>query len=116
MSRRTGPPPTLAEREARARAVTAQRVAAERAAARAARVADVRDRLARAEAARAAAPVVGGAVYTRPPTPSTLEARAARVRRSPSYLADEARERDRRAADLLAATPDHHDAYDWETP
>lgn len=106
-------PPTLAEREARARAVTAERVAADRAAARAAHVTDVRQRLALAEANRAARPVVGLAVYTRPPTPPTLDARAARARRLPSYLTDEARERNRHAADLLAATSDSHDAYDW---
>lgn len=113
MSRRRTPPPTLAEREARARAVTAERVAADRGAARAAHVADVRARLALAESARAAAPVIGADVYRHPPTPPRLEARAARARRWPSYLADEAREHDRHAADLLAATPDSHDAYDW---
>jgi hypothetical protein len=108
MSRR---PPSLAEREARARAVTAERVAADRTAARTARLADVRARLALAEAARAARPVVGASVYSRPPTPPALEDRAARARRWPSYFADEARERDLRAADLLAATSDSHDAY-----
>lgn len=52
MSRRTAPPPTLAEREARARAVTAERLAAGRAAARMTRLADVRARLALAQSRR----------------------------------------------------------------
>lgn len=52
MSRRTAPPPTLSEREARARAVTVERLNADRAAERATRLADVRARLALAQARR----------------------------------------------------------------
>jgi len=112
MSRRT-PPPTLAEREARARAVTAERVAAERTAARAAHVAEVRDRLALAEAHRAARPVVGTDVYTRPPTPPRLDALAARERAVPGIIAAADHLAAERHADALAAIPETHTAYDW---
>lgn len=116
MSRRRTPPPTLGEREARARAVTAERVAADRAAARAARVADVRARLALADAARAARPVVGADVYRRPPTPPRLDARAARERAVPGILAAADHLAEEKRADALAAVPDNHTAYDWSRP
>ncbi len=115
MTRRT-PHPTLAEREARARAVTAERVAAERVAARAAYVADVRDRLALAEARRAARPVTGADVYTRPPTPPTLDARATAERAVPGILAAAARLTAEAHADALATIPENHTAYDWSRP
>lgn len=111
MSRRTTP--TLAEREARARAVTAERVAADRAAARAVRVADVRARLALAEAVRAARPVTGSDVYTRPPTPPTLAARAAHERAVPGIVAAAAHLAAERHADALAAIPESPTAYLW---
>ncbi|GAA5098848.1 hypothetical protein GCM10025760_34320 [Microbacterium yannicii] len=102
----------LAAARARAEAVTAQRLAADRAAARAARVADVRAGLALA-ADRAAA-------VARPPRDpiaeraAAIRAEMARAARLAPWASDMARERERLAADLLAATPDHHDAYDWE--
>lgn len=99
----------LAAARARAEAATAQRAAA----ARAARVADVRARLALAEAARAARPVVGSDVYTRPPTPPTLAARAARERAVPGIVAAAAHLAAERHADALAAIPESHTAYDW---
>lgn len=113
--RRT-PPPTLAEREARARAVTAERVAADRAAARAAHVADVRARLALAETARADRPIVGADVYSRPPTPPRFDARAARERAVPGILAAADHLAAERHADALAAVPESHTAYDWSRP
>lgn len=115
MSRRRTPP-TLAEREARARAVTAERLAADRAAARAARVADVRDRLALAEARRAARPIIGADVYTRPSTRPPLDPLADRERAVPGIIAAADRLAAESRADALAAIPDIHTAYDWETP
>lgn len=105
----------LAAARARAEVATARRSAADRAARRAEQVAHTRAALALAAARRAPRPVIGAAMYTHPPTQPTLEIRAARARRWPSYFVDAARERDRRASDLLAATCDSHDAYDWET-
>lgn len=115
MSRRT-PPPSLAEREARARAITAERVAADRATARAARVAEMRARLAMADAKRAARPVVGADVYTRPPTPPALDTRAARERAVPGILAAADRLAAEAHADALAAIPENATAYDWSRP
>lgn len=112
MTRRT-PPLSLAEREARARAVPAERVAAERAAARVAHVANVRDRLALAEARRAALPVTGADVYTRPPTPPSLDARATGERAVPGVIAAADRLAAEARADALAAIPEDHTAYDW---
>lgn len=109
-------PPTLAEREARARAVTAERVAADRVAARAAHVANVRESLARAEANRAARPVVGLDVYTRSPTPPALDARAARERAMPGIIAAADRLAAEAHADALATIPENHTAYDWSRP
>lgn len=106
----------LAAARARAEAATAHRVAAERAAARAAHVADVRARLTLAETARAARPVIGADVYTRPPTPPTLEARAARERAVPGIVVAADRLAAERHADALAAIPESHDAYDWSRP
>lgn len=114
MTRRT--PPTLAEREARARAVTAERVAADRAAARAAHVADVRERLTLAEARRAARPLTGDDVYTRPPTQPTLDARATGERAVPGIVAAADRLAAEAHADALATIPENHTAYDWSRP
>lgn len=112
MSRRRPPPPTLAEREARARAVTAERVAADRAA----HVADVRERLALAEARRAARPIIGADVYTRPPTPPTLGTRATAERAVSGIIAAAARLTAEAHADALSTIPENHTAYDWSTP
>ncbi|WP_101844811.1 hypothetical protein [Zhihengliuella sp. ISTPL4] len=114
MTRRT--PPDLAEREARARAVTAERVAADRAAARAAHVTDVRERLALAEARRYARPVIGADVYTRPPTTPTLDARATGERTVPGLIAAAELLAAEAHADALAAIPENHTAYDWSQP
>lgn len=116
MSRHRTPPPTLAEREARARAVTAERLAADRAAARAAHVADVRGRLALAEARRAARPIIGADVYTRPPTPPTLDTRATGERAVPGILAAADRLAAEAHADALATIPENHTAYEWTRP
>lgn len=115
MSGRT-PPPTLAAREARARAVTAERVAAERAAARAAHVADVRARLALAETRRAARPVVGADVYARRSALPPLDALAARERAAPGIIAAADRLAAEARADALATIPETHAAYDWSRP
>lgn len=106
----------LAAARARAEVATAERVAADRAAAHTARVADVRARLALAEARRAARPVVGADVYTRPPTPPALDTRAARERAVPGILTAADRLADEARADALAAIPENHTAYDWSRP
>ncbi|GAA1147705.1 hypothetical protein MOX01_20410 [Microbacterium oxydans] len=114
MTRRT--PPTLAEREARARVVTAERVAADRAAARVAHVADVRERLALAEARRSARPITGMNVYTQPPTTPTLGAQATRERAVPGLTAAAELLAAEAHADALATIPENHTAYDWSRP
>lgn len=114
MIRRT--PPTLAEREARARAVTAERVAADRAAARAAHLADVRERLALAETRRSSRPITGTDVYTQPPTHPSLDARATGERAVPGLAAAAELLAAEAHADALATIPENHTAYDWSRP
>lgn len=114
ITRRT--PPTLAQREARARAVTAERAAADRAAARAAHVANVRERLALAESRRATWPLTGADVYTRPPTPPMLDTRAAAERAVPGLIAAADRLAAEAHADALATIPENRTAYDWSRP
>lgn len=106
----------LAAARARAEAATAQRITADRAARRAERVAHARAALAAAEARRAALPVVGLDVYTRPPTPPTLDALATRERAVPGIVAAAAHLAAEMHADALAAVPEAHTAYDWRRP
>lgn len=71
--------------------------------------------VARARAASARARLDGLSAQPKPAPVDPLAAAAERERRRAPYRADVERFEAARHADLLAATPDSHDAYDWST-